>query len=55
MRVVSFLAHLGRSGDSSRSRLEATGATIAARATRVALHLVVGIGGVLAWGTPAFA
>ncbi|MEJ7638700.1 MAG: hypothetical protein WKF75_12170 [Singulisphaera sp.] len=55
MRVRSFLAQPGWSVHSLRSRLAAAGATIAARATRVVFLLVVGIGSVLAWGTPAFA
>lgn len=55
MRVRLVLAQLGRNVHSLPRRPTAAGSAVATQATRVVFRLVIGIGSVLAWGTPAFA
>ena len=55
MTFGSFLAPLSPSGHPLQRRLATAGPAIGDWAARVVLRLVVGIGAVLAWCTPAFA
>jgi len=55
MRNRSVVVRLGRNGPSTPGRLAAAGSAVATHANRVVFRVVIGIGSVLAWGTPAFA